>query len=424
MNHFEIRDGVLHAEDVSVETIAHDVGTPFYCYSTATLTRHYTVFAEAFADIDALVCYAMKANSNQAVLKALAARGAGAAVVSGGEWLRALRAGIPAEKIMFSGVGKSVPEIDLALASGIFCFNIESEPELEMISARAVAAGRTAHVSFRINPDVDARTHAKISTGKKSDKFGIAYERAEAVYDRARALPGIAVSGIDMHIGSQIVELEPFDQAFERLAGLVRRLRGAGHDIAHVDLGGGLGVPYSRTNTPPPAPPAYAEIVKRHVRDLDCKVVFEPGRLIAANAGILVTRVVYVKEAEGKTFVIVDAGMNDLIRPTLYDAWHDIHPVLDDPDAPRLVADVVGPVCESGDYFARARDIPAVKAGDLVYLSSAGAYGAVQSGTYNSRPLIAEVLVKGDAFHAIRPRQTIDEMIALDRLPPWLGGDD
>ncbi|MBC6717161.1 MULTISPECIES: diaminopimelate decarboxylase [Aurantimonas] len=424
MNHFEIRDGVLHAEDVSVETIAHDVGTPFYCYSTATLTRHYTVFAEAFADIDALVCYAMKANSNQAVLKTLAALGAGADVVSGGELLRALRAGIPAEKIMFSGVGKSVPEIDLALASGIFCFNIESEPELEMISARAVAAGRTAHVSFRINPDVDARTHAKISTGKKSDKFGIAYERAEAVYDRARALPGIAVSGIDMHIGSQIVELEPFDQAFERLAGLVRRLRGAGHDIAHVDLGGGLGVPYSRTNTPPPAPPAYAEIVKRHVRDLDCKVVFEPGRLIAANAGILVTRVVYVKEAEGKTFVIVDAGMNDLIRPTLYDAWHDIHPVLDDPDAPRLVADVVGPVCESGDYFARARDIPAVKAGDLVYLSSAGAYGAVQSGTYNSRPLIAEVLVKGDAFHAIRPRQTIDEMIALDRLPPWLGGDD
>lgn len=424
MNHFEIRDGVLHAEDVSVETIAHDVGTPFYCYSTATLTRHYTVFADAFADIDALVCYAMKANSNQAVLKTLAALGAGADVVSGGELLRALRAGIPAEKIMFSGVGKSVPEIDLALASGIFCFNIESEPELEMISARAEAAGRTAHVSFRINPDVDARTHAKISTGKKSDKFGIAYERAEAVYDRARALPGIAVSGIDMHIGSQIVELEPFDQAFERLAGLVRRLRGAGHDIAHVDLGGGLGVPYSRTNTPPPAPPAYAEIVKRHVRDLDCKVVFEPGRLIAANAGILVTRVVYVKEAEGKTFVIVDAGMNDLIRPTLYDAWHDIHPVLDDPDAPRLVADVVGPVCESGDYFARARDIPAVKAGDLVYLSSAGAYGAVQSGTYNSRPLIAEVLVKGDAFHAIRPRQTIDEMIALDRLPPWLGGDD
>lgn len=424
MNHFEIRDGVLHAEDVSVETIAHDVGTPFYCYSTATLTRHYTVFAEAFADIDALVCYAMKANSNQAVLKTLAALGAGADVVSGGELLRALRAGIPAEKIMFSGVGKSVPEIDLALASGIFCFNIESEPELEMISARAVAAGRTAHVSFRINPDVDARTHAKISTGKKSDKFGIAYERAEVVYDRARALPGIAVSGIDMHIGSQIVELEPFDQAFERLAGLVRRLRGAGHDIAHVDLGGGLGVPYTRTNTPPPAPPAYAEIVKRHVRDLDCKVVFEPGRLIAANAGILVTRVVYVKEAEGKTFVIVDAGMNDLIRPTLYDAWHDIHPVLDDPDAPRLVADVVGPVCESGDYFARARDIPAVKAGDLVYLSSAGAYGAVQSGTYNSRPLIAEVLVKGDAFHAIRPRQTIDEMIALDRLPPWLGGDD
>jgi len=423
MNHFEIRDGVLHAEDVSVETIAHELGTPFYCYSTATLTRHYTVFANAFADIDALVCYAMKANSNQAVLKTLAQLGAGADVVSGGELVRALRAGIPADRIMFSGVGKTVPEIDLALAAGIFCFNIESEPELDVVSARAAAAGKTAHVSFRINPDVDARTHAKISTGKKSDKFGIAYERAETVYDRARALPGIAVSGIDMHIGSQIVELEPFDQAFGRLASLVGRLRGAGHDIAHVDLGGGLGVPYSRTNTPPPEPPAYAEIVKRHVRDLDCKVVFEPGRMIAANAGILVTRVLYVKQAEGKTFVIVDAGMNDLIRPTLYEAWHDIHPVIDDPDAPRLVADVVGPVCESGDFFARARDIPAVKAGDLVYLSSAGAYGAVQSGTYNSRPLIAEVLVKGHAYHAIRPRQTIDELIALDRLPPWLGGD-
>ncbi|MEF2553659.1 diaminopimelate decarboxylase [Aurantimonas sp. A2-1-M11] len=423
MNHFELRDGVLHAEDVSVETIARDVGTPFYCYSTATLVRHYTVFADAFADIDALVCYAMKANSNQAVLKTLAGLGAGADVVSGGELLRALRAGIPAEKIMFSGVGKTVPEIDLALASGIFCFNIESEPELDAVSARAEAAGRTAHVSFRINPDVDARTHAKISTGKKSDKFGIAYDRAEAVYERARALPGIAVSGIDMHIGSQIVELEPFDQAFARLASLVKRLRAVGHEISHVDLGGGLGVPYSRTNAPPPGPPAYAEIVKRHVRELDCQVVFEPGRLIAANAGILVTRVLYVKEAEGKVFVIVDAGMNDLIRPTLYDAWHDIHPVIDDPDAPRIVADVVGPVCESGDFFARARDIPSVAAGDLVYLSSAGAYGAVQSGTYNSRPLIAEVLVRGDAFHAVRPRQTLDELIALDRLPPWLDDD-
>ncbi|UIJ72407.1 diaminopimelate decarboxylase [Aurantimonas sp. HBX-1] len=420
MNHFEIRDGALHAEGVPVERIAHDVGTPFYCYSSATLTRHYEVFSRAFADIDALVCYAMKANSNQAVLATLARLGAGADVVSGGELLRALRAGIAPEKIMFSGVGKTIPEIDLALAAGIFCFNVESEPELEVIAARAEAAGLTAPVSFRINPDVDARTHAKISTGKKSDKFGIAFDDALGIYDRARALPGIAVCGIDMHIGSQIIDLEPFDQAFERLAGLVRQLRGAGHTISHVDLGGGLGVPYRRDNAPPPEPTAYAEIVKRHVRDLGCQVVFEPGRLIAANAGILVTRVLYVKEAGDKVFVIVDAAMNDLVRPTLYDAWHDIHPVIEQPDGARMVADVVGPVCESGDFFARDRDLPRVKAGDLVYLSSAGAYGAVQSGTYNSRPLIAEVLVRDDDFFAVRPRQTIDELIALDRLPPWL----
>ena len=421
MNHFEHHGGILQAEGVSVQTIAADVGTPFYCYSTATLTRHYNVFADAFADIDALVCYAMKANSNQAVLKTLGDLGAGADVVSGGELLRALRAGIPAEKIMFSGVGKTIAEIDLALASGIFCFNIESEPELEAISARAETAGITAHVSFRINPDVDARTHAKISTGKKADKFGIAFDRAEAVYERARALPGIAVSGIDMHIGSQIVDLEPFDQAFGRLAGLVGRLREAGHTISHIDLGGGLGVPYRRDNTPPPGPPAYAEIVKKHVRDLGCRVVFEPGRLLSANAGILVTRVLYVKETEGKTFYIVDAAMNDLIRPTLYEAWHDIRPVNEANDGQTIVADVVGPVCESGDYLAKDRDMPRVKAGDLLYVSSAGAYGAVQAGTYNTRPLIAEVMVRGDAFHVIRPRQTLDELIGLDRLPPWLG---
>ncbi len=424
MNHFEHHGGILQAEGVSVQTIAADVGTPFYCYSTATLTRHYNVFADAFADIDALVCYAMKANSNQAVLKTLGDLGAGADVVSGGELLRALRAGIPAEKIMFSGVGKTIAEIDLALASGIFCFNIESEPELEAISARAETAGITAHVSFRINPDVDARTHAKISTGKKADKFGIAFDRAEAVYERARALPGIAVSGIDMHIGSQIVDLEPFDQAFGRLAGLVGRLREAGHTISHIDLGGGLGVPYRRDNTPPPGPPAYAEIVKKHVRDLGCRVVFEPGRLLSANAGILVTRVLYVKETEGKTFYIVDAAMNDLIRPTLYEAWHDIRPVNEANDGQTIVADVVGPVCESGDYLAKDRDMPRVKAGDLLYVSSAGAYGAVQAGTYNTRPLIAEVMVRGDAFHVVRPRQTLDELIGLDRLPPWLGSLD
>ena len=424
MNHFGYKNGSLHAEDVAIEAVAAEVGTPFYCYSTATLTRHYQVFAEAFADIDALVCYAVKANSNQAVLATLAGLGAGADVVSGGELVRALRAGIPAEKIMFSGVGKTVAEIDVALASGIFCFNVESEPELEAISARAVEAGVTANVSFRINPDVDAGGHAKISTGKKSDKFGIAFDRADAVYDRARELPGIAVTGIDMHIGSQIEALEPFDRAFDRLAGLVRHLRGKGHEIHHVDLGGGLGVPYRRENQPPPEPTAYAEIVKRHVRDLDCMVVFEPGRLIAANAGILVSRVIYVKKTEGKTFVILDAAMNDLIRPTLYDAWHDIAPVRESAAEERFKVDVVGPVCESGDFLARDRDMPAVETGDLVYVASAGAYGAVQSSTYNSRPLIAEILVRDDDFAIVRPRQTIDELIGLDRLPTWLGGED
>ncbi|MCQ0987676.1 diaminopimelate decarboxylase [Jiella marina] len=425
MNHFEFKDGILHGEDVLIETIAQEIGTPFYCYSTATLTRHYEVFSRAFADIDSLVCYAMKANSNQAVLATLARLGAGADVVSGGELIRALRAGIPAEKIMFSGVGKTVAEIDVGLAAGIFCFNVESEPELEAISARAVEAGTTAQISFRINPDVDAGGHAKISTGKKSDKFGIAFDRAEAVYEHARKLPGIAVNGIDMHIGSQIEALEPFDRAFDRLAELVRRLRTKGHEISHIDLGGGLGVPYRRDNAPPPEPPAYADIVKRHVRDLDCKVVFEPGRMIAANAGILVARVIYVKETGSKTFVIVDAAMNDLIRPTLYDAWHDIAPVREPADdQPRIIADVVGPVCESGDFFAKDRDLPAVAPGDLVYISSAGAYGAVQASSYNSRPLIAEVLVKDDAFSVIRPRQTIDDLIGLDRLPPWLGGEE
>ncbi|GGD32497.1 diaminopimelate decarboxylase [Aureimonas glaciei] len=422
MNHFHYRDGVLHAEDVDLPSIAASVGTPFYCYSTATLTRHYRVFADAFADIDALVCYAMKANSNQAVLKTLADLGAGVDVVSGGELMRGLTAGVPAEKIMFSGVGKTADEIDLGLQTGIFCFNIESEPELDLVSARAAALGKTAHVSFRINPDVDAKTHAKISTGKKSDKFGIAYGRAFEVYDRARHLPGILVAGIDMHIGSQITELEPFDIAFARLAGLVDQLRRAGHAIGHVDLGGGLGVPYRQDNMPPPEPTAYAETVKRHVRDLGCKVIFEPGRLIAANAGILVSRVLYVKDTGDKVFVIVDAAMNDLVRPTLYDAWHDISAVAEPSSDERMVADVVGPVCESGDFMARDRSLPRLVAGDLISIASAGAYGAVQSGTYNSRPLVAEVLVKDDAFFAVRPRQTLEELIALDRLPPWLGG--
>ncbi len=419
MNHFEYRGGVLHAEDVDLRAIAESVGTPFYCYSTATLTRHYRVFAQAFADIDALVCYAMKANSNQAVLRTLARLGAGADVVSGGELARALRAGIPPDKIMFSGVGKTADEIDQALEAAILCFNVESEPELELLSARAAALGRTAPVSFRVNPDVDARTHAKISTGRKSDKFGIDFARAPAVYARAATLPGIRACGIDMHIGSQIVELEPFDLAFARLGKLVAELRAAGHAIEHLDLGGGLGVPYRRDNEPPPEPDAYSAIVKRHVRDLGAKVIFEPGRLIVANAGILVAKVLYVKGAGEKTFVIVDAAMNDLIRPTLYDAWHDVLPVTET-KAPYVTADVVGPVCESGDFLARDRSVPPVAAGDLLAVMTAGAYGAVQSGTYNSRPLVPEVMVRDGDFAVIRPRQTVDELIALDRIPDWL----
>jgi diaminopimelate decarboxylase len=421
VNHFEYRDGILYAEDVSVIDIAKAVGTPFYCYSTATLERHYKVFAKAFHDVDALVCYAMKANSNQAVLKTLARLGAGVDVVSGGELRRALAAGIPASRIMFSGVGKTVQEMDLALEAGIYCFNVESEPELEVLNLRAIRLGKQAHVSFRINPDVDAKTHAKISTGKKENKFGIAYERARAVYAHAATLAGIKVTGIDMHIGSQITALQPFEDAFKLLRELVDTLRGDGHAIDHVDVGGGLGVPYKEDNNPPPLPDAYAEIVKNQLRDLGCKIVTEPGRLIVGNAGILVTEVIYVKDGGSKTFVIVDGAMNDLIRPTLYEAYHEIRPVrISAANAPRITADIVGPVCETGDYLALDREMAMPKPGDLIAVGTAGAYGAVQAGTYNSRLLVPEVLVKGDRFHVIRPRGTYEELIGLDSVPDWL----
>ena len=421
MNHFGYIDGVLHAENVPVPEIAKAVGTPFYVYSTATLERHYKVFSGAFADVDAMVCYAMKANSNQAVLKTLAKLGAGIDVVSGGELRRALAAGVPANRIMFSGVGKTVAEMDYALDVGIYCFNIESEPELEVLNLRAIKAGKRAHVSFRINPDVDARTHAKISTGKKENKFGISYERARAVYAHAATLPGIEVTGIDMHIGSQITELQPFEDAFRLLRELVEALRTDGHTISHVDIGGGLGIPYRDDNNPPPLPDAYAHIVKNELKSLDCKIVTEPGRLIVGNAGILVTEVIYVKDGGEKTFVIVDGAMNDLIRPTLYEAYHGIRPVVQPAeDTPRIKADIVGPVCETGDYLALDREMAAPQPGDLIAVSSAGAYGAVQAGTYNSRLLVPEVLVKGDKFHIIRPRGTYEELIALDSVPAWL----
>ncbi|MCB1424507.1 MAG: diaminopimelate decarboxylase [Zhengella sp.] len=421
MNHFQYRDGVLYAEDVSVPEIARAVGTPVYIYSTATLTRHYQVFARAFEGLDAMVCYAMKANSNQAVLKTLANLGAGADVVSEGELRRALAAGIPASRIVFSGVGKTAREMDFALEAGICCFNVESEPELQLLSARAAALGRQAHVSLRINPDVDAKTHRKISTGKAENKFGIPWQRARAVYAEAATLPGIRVSGIDMHIGSQITELQPFDDAFALLTELVQTLRQDGHEIEHVDLGGGLGIPYKDDNNPPPLPEHYAEVVRKHVTQLGLKAIFEPGRLIAGNAGILVTEVVYVKEGDAKNFVIVDAGMNDLIRPTLYDAHHEIYPVEQKAaTASRITADIVGPVCETGDYMAHDREMPRVSAGDLLSIGSAGAYGAVQASTYNSRPLVPEVLVNGDRFHVVRPRLPLDALIGLDSVPDWL----
>ena len=421
MNHFEYRDGVLHAEDVALTDIAAAVGTPFYCYSTATLTRHFQVFSKAFADLDALVCYALKANSNQAVLKTLAKLGAGADTVSEGEMRRALAAGIPAQKIVFSGVGKTAREMDFALQAGILCFNVESEPELELLSARAVANGKTAPVSLRINPDVDAKTHKKISTGLAENKFGIPRQRAREVYARAAALPGLKVTGIDMHIGSQITELQPFDDAFALLVELVATLKADGHDIDHVDLGGGLGIPYKTDNNPPPLPDAYAAIVHKHVGKLGLKVMFEPGRLIVGNAGILVSEVIFVKEGDAKNFLIVDAAMNDLIRPTLYDAYHDIRPVVQaSADDARMMVDIVGPVCETGDYLGLDRDLPRLKSGDLIAVSTAGAYGAVQAGTYNTRPLIPEVLVDGDRFHVVRKRQTYEELIGLDSLPGWL----
>ena len=421
MNHFDYRDGVLHAEDVSVIDIAKAVGTPFYCYSTATLERHYSVFSRAFSDIDAMVCYAMKANSNQAVLKTLGRLGAGIDVVSGGELRRALAAGIPASRILFSGVGKTVAEMDFALEAGIYCFNVESEPELDILNARAVREGKRANVSFRINPDVDAKTHAKISTGRKENKFGISWERARAVYAYAATLPGVKVTGIDMHIGSQITDLQPYEDAFRLLRELVDTLRADGHGIDHVDVGGGLGIPYRQDNNPPPLPDAYAHIVKEQLGGLGCKIIMEPGRLIVGNAGIMVTEVIYVKDGGSKTFVIVDAAMNDLIRPTLYDAYHEIQPVrISAANAPRIKADVVGPVCETGDYLALDREMAMPRPGDLISVSTAGAYGAVQAGTYNSRLLVPEVLVSGSRFHVVRPRTSYEELIALDSVPDWL----
>jgi diaminopimelate decarboxylase len=421
MHHFAYRDGVLHADAVKLDTLAATVGTPFYCYSTTTLTRHYEVFAGAFADVSALVCYAMKANSNQAVVRTLAKLGAGADVVSGGELKRARAAGIAADKIVFSGIGKTASELALAVDEDILCVNVESEPELELLSSIATSKSRTAHVSVRVNPDIDARTHHKIATGRAEDKFGIPISRAREFYTRAAKLKGLKVAGVDMHIGSQITELDPFGNAFALLAEFVRVLRSDGHTISHVDLGGGLGIPYSDDNEPPPHPEAYAEVVKRATSGLDCRLIFEPGRLLVGNAGVLVTRVLFVKRGEVKNFIVVDAAMNDLIRPTLYDAHHEIWPVVQQSlSARRVCADVVGPVCESGDFLAINRNMVEPANGALLAVMSAGAYGAVQAGTYNTRALVPEVLVKGAEWALVRPRLEVDQLIALDRMPDWL----
>ncbi|MDB5623833.1 MAG: lysA [Devosia sp.] len=418
VHHFDYRDGTLHAEDVNLNTLADQVGTPFYVYSSATLRRHVRVMKAAFAGIDTLLAYAMKANSNQAVLRLMAQEGAGADVVSLGELERALAAGIAPADIVFSGVAKTELEMRRGLEAGIHCFNLESEPELERLAQVAAAMGVVAPVSVRINPDVDARTHAKISTGKAENKFGIPYARAREVYNRIAALPHVQAVGVDMHIGSQITELQPFSDAFTLMADLVRDLRADGHDITHVDVGGGLGIPYQRTNEPPPSPEAYAAVVRDKVGQLGCSLVIEPGRLLVGNAGILVTRVEYLKTG-ASNFVIVDAGMNDLLRPTLYEAHHDIMPV-NDSTRPAITADIVGPVCETGDYLAKGRTLPAPAEGDLLAVMSAGAYGAVMASSYNSRPLIPEVLVDGERFHVIRPRPSIEQLLALDSVPDWL----
>jgi diaminopimelate decarboxylase len=421
MRSFTYRNGALHAEDVPLAMIAEAVGTPFYCYSSAGIAGGFEAFRDAFAGQSMAISYAMKANSYQAVLTTLAELGAGMDVVSEGELRRARAAGVPGERIIFSGVGKTLAEMNLALDENIFCFNVESEPELEALSRVASGRGAVAPIAIRVNPDVDARTHAKIATGKSENKFGVPISRARDVYAYARTLPGLSVHGVDMHIGSQVTDLEPFDDAFALLAEFVQALRADGHSIDHLDVGGGLGIAYRNDNNPPPSPEAYAKVVAKRTAALGCQVILEPGRAIVGNAGALIASVIYLKKGENKRFVIVDAAMNDLVRPTLYDAHHEILPVREpEPGAYLMRSDVVGPVCESGDYLALDRDLPELAAGDRVAVMSAGAYGAVQAGTYNTRLLVPEVLVKGAEYAIVRPRTTYEELIGLDTLPPWL----
>ena len=421
MDHFNYKNGNLHAEDVALSDIAAEVGTPFYVYSTATLERHFRLFDDALSGMDHLVCYAMKAASNQSIIKTLAALGAGMDVVSGGEYLRAIKASVPPDRIVFSGVGKTRADMEMIVQGGVRQVNVESEPEMVLLDKVARAHGKKIPITIRVNPDVDAKTHAKIATGKSENKFGIPITKARDVYAIAAKLEGLEIVGIDVHIGSQLTDLEPFGLAYRKVAELTETLRADGHDIRRLDLGGGLGIPYVRGNEAPPLPADYGALIKREVGHLGCEVEIEPGRLIVGNAGLLVSSVIYVKEGEGRNFLILDAAMNDLIRPAMYDAHHDIVPV-QEPKAGADYADfdVVGPVCETGDTFARNRALQRLEDGDLVAFRSAGAYGAVMASEYNSRPLIPEVLVKGDQFAVIRPRPTLEEMINRDTIPSWL----
>ena len=421
MDHFNYHGGELHAEDVPLARIAAEVGTPVYVYSAATLTRHFGLFRQALDWTDHLVCFAVKSNSNLAVLKLLGDLGAGMDVVSGGEYLRAKAAGVPGDKIVFSGVGKTLAEMRLAIEGGIRQFNIESEPEMRALSELAASMGAEVPVAIRVNPDVDAKTHEKIATGKSENKFGIPIAKARQVYAEAASLPGLRVVGVDVHIGSQLTDLEPYRAAYTKVAELTRALRADGHVISRLDLGGGLGIPYRRDNNAPPLPIEYGQVIRETVGDLGCEIEIEPGRNITGNAGVLLASVIWLKEGEGRDFLIVDAAMNDLLRPAIYGAHHDIVPVIEAaPGAAVQPFDVVGPVCESGDAFQKGAELPLLAAGDLVAFRSAGAYGAVMASEYNSRPLVPEVLVSGDQFAVIRARPTFEEMLARDSIPAWL----
>ena len=420
MRHFDYKDGDMFAEDVPLSRIAKEVGTPVYVYSTATFTRHYRVFAESFSDTEALIAYSVKANSNIAVLATLAKLGAGADVVSGGELKRALIAEIPAQKIVFSGVGKTRAEMRDALTAGIRVFNVESLAELHVLNATAIEMDKVAPVAFRVNPDVTAGGHAKISTGKKENKFGIAWSSVEGAYAEAATLSGIEIVGVDVHIGSQISELAPFETAIIKVKGLIKRLRAAGHVISSFDIGGGLGIPYGNNAVAPPPPSEYAALVKRLTADMDVEMIFEPGRMIAGNSGILLSEVLYVKRGEDRDFLIIDAAMNDLLRPALYDAYHDIEPVRQGNLDQMETYDVVGPICESGDTFTKGREMPKLESGDLIVLHSAGAYGASQASQYNTRPLTPEVLVNGDEYAVIRARPSVEDILKTESVPNWL----